>query len=99
MSSPQRKGKQDELLAALILSGLADICPWQQAGSKNTITTGLALVSDAASAEVPVSNDIWLLAAPLSCHLHSVARLTYNKQLQAACVLYAAYMLDASFLP
>lgn len=82
VSSPQ--GKWDELLAPLVLNGLADICRWQQAGSKNMLTTGLAHVSNVANAEAQMSNDVWLLGAPLFCHLYSVARLPWNKQLQAA---------------
>lgn len=83
VSSPQ--GKRDELPAALVLNGLADIYSWQQAGSKNTLTTGLAHVSSVASAEAGMPNAVRLLAAPLSCHLHAMVRLAWNKQLQAAC--------------
>lgn len=68
-------GKWDELLAALVLSGLADICPWPETGSKNTLKTRLAHVSNVASAEVQLPKDVWLLSAPLSCHLCSVAGL------------------------
>lgn len=73
-----------ELLAALVLSGLTDICSWQQGGSKNMLTTGLAHVSNVANAEAQMPNDVWLLAAPLCCHLHSVVRLAWNQLLQDA---------------
>ena len=58
MSSPQGKGKWDELLVALVLNGLADIFPWQRAGSKNMLTTGLACVSNVAGVEAQMPNDV-----------------------------------------
>lgn len=102
---PQGKGKCDEHLSAPVLNTLADISPWQQAGSKTMLKTSFAHSSDAASAGARMPNGGWLLAAPLFCqphcadadleqaastHLH---QLVYNRGLH-----YAAYMLDDSFL-
>lgn len=78
-------GKWDELLAALVLSSLADICPWLQSGSKSMLKASLAHVSNVASAEVQLPKDVWLLSAPLSCHLRSAVWLAWNKQFQAVC--------------
>lgn len=83
LPSPQGNGEWDELLAARVLSGSADVCPWLETGSKNMLKASLAHVSNVASAEVQLPKDVWLLSAPLSCL--SVVWMAWNKQFQDVC--------------